>query len=89
MKISSDWIVYYLRSFGLCEGVHNRKIGQAVSQVLSGMNCPQDPLGKQMPAPTKISENELADYGLQYVVKPEDLPKLFKKLAEELDFELT
>jgi len=89
VKISSDWIVYYLRSFGFCEDVHNRKIGQVVSQVLSSMHCPQDPLGKQVPAPTKVSETELADRGLQYVVRPEDLMELFKKLAEELDFELT
>jgi hypothetical protein len=88
VKISSDWVVYYLRSFNLCEGVHNRKIGIAVSKVLEEMNCPQDPKGKQIFAPSKISETDLADRGLQYVVKPEDLAEFFKKLAEELDFEL-
>jgi hypothetical protein len=88
VKISSDWIVYYLRSFGLCEGVHNRKIGTAISNVLSSMNCPQNPEGKQFTAPTKISETGLAEHGLQYDIKPENLPELFKKLSEVLEFNL-
>lgn len=88
MKISSDWIVYYLRSFGMCEGVHNRKIGYAISEVLAGMNCPQNPVGKQILAPNKISETGLAENGLQYDIKPESLPEFFKKLSEALEFDL-
>ena len=33
MKISSDWVIYLFRSFGICEGVDNRKIGTAMSNV--------------------------------------------------------
>jgi hypothetical protein len=88
MKISSDWIIYLFRSFGICEGVHNRKIGQAVSEALASMNCPQNPVGKPIPSPTKVAETELAEYGLHYDIKPENLPELFKKLSEALEFDL-
>ncbi len=88
MKISSDWIIYLFRSFGICEGVNNRIIGTAVSNALASMNCPQNPKGKPIPAPSKVSEIELAEHGLQYDIKPENLPELFKKLAEALEFDL-
>jgi len=88
VKISSDWVVYYLRSFNICEGVHNRKIGHAVEVVLADMGCPQMPKGKRMMAPSKVSETDLAIRGFHYDILPKDLPKFFKKLAEALEFDL-
>ena len=55
---------------------------------LGSMNCPQNPKGKEIAAPSKVSETGLADHGLQYEIKPENLPELFKKLSEVLEFDL-
>jgi hypothetical protein len=36
-----------------------------------------------------VAETELAWNGLQSDIKPENLPELFKKLSEVLEFDLT
>lgn len=89
MNISSDWIVYYLRSYGLCEGVHNIKIGIAVKNAFDSMGCKQNPMGEQVLAPPpKRSETALATDGRRYDIALADLPEFFKKLSEALEVEL-
>lgn len=45
MKISSDWVVYYIRSCGVCRDISNLVLGKKIKDVLSDMGCPQNPRG--------------------------------------------
>jgi hypothetical protein len=95
MKISSDWVVYYLRSFGLCDdNTSNAKIGRAVKQVLDGMGCIIDRKIVQVKSPVvrameaEFSKSEFAKIGCVYDLNVNRLQEFFKKLSDVLGIKL-
>ena len=95
MKISSDWVVYYLRSFSLCDAnTSNAQIGRAVKQVLDGMGCIVDRKIVQVRSPVvrsmeaEFSKTEFAKVGCVYDLSIERLPEFFKKLSVVLKIKL-
>jgi len=95
MKISSDWVVYYLRSFGLCDSnTSNAQIGRAVKQVLDGMGCIVDRKIVQVKSPVvrameeEFSKTEFAKIGCVYDLSVDRLPEFFRKLCGALKIKL-
>lgn len=94
MKISSDWIVYYIQSFGLYDSKTNRPIGTAVKNVLVEMGCTPTTSVPQVKSPLLIAmqkefgESEYAKIGRVYDIDVDRLPEFFKKLADALCFSL-
>lgn len=90
MKISSDWVVYYIRSCGLCKVVHNTTLGLQIKEVLSGMGCPQSPEGVHVRSPfynkmhEEMTEAGFANSGFTYDIEMRRLPEFFKKLSDQL-----
>jgi hypothetical protein len=90
MKISSDWVVYYLRSFNLCEASSNNAIGKAVKKVLTEMGCIEDPTVVQVKSPVvramkeEFGESDFAKIGCVYDLPVDRLPEFFKKVGQAL-----
>jgi len=95
MKISSDWVVYYIRSFNLYEHSSNIPIGRAVKQVLTEMGCVEDPVIIQVKSPVvsalkkEFSESEFAKIGCVYDMSIDRLPEFFKKVGNALGIEIS
>ena len=95
MKISSDWVVYYLRSFDLYDNPSNVPIGMAVKRVLTEMGCIEDPTVIQVKSPVvramkeEFRETEFAKIGCVYDLSIDRLPEFFKKLGMTLGVDLT
>ncbi len=92
MKISSDWVVYYIRSYGVCKDSSNSALGIAIKDVLEGMGCPQDPKGVQVRSPLfnemheALAKAGFAKIGFSYDIDSKRLPLFFKTLSERLGF---
>jgi hypothetical protein len=90
MKISSDWVVYYIRSCGVCRNVPNNTLGLQIKEVLSGMGCPQNPEGVQVRSPLynamheELAKAGFARAGLTYDIELNRLPEFFRKLSDRL-----
>jgi hypothetical protein len=94
MKISSDWIVYYIRSFNLYDNPSNVPIGRAVKQVLTEMGCIEDPAVIQIKSPVvramkkEFGESEFAKVGCVYDLSIDRLTEFFKELSIKLGIEI-
>lgn len=94
MKISSDWVVYYLRSFNIFDDPSNIPIGKAVKRVLTGMGCIEDPTVIQVQSPIvralkeEFGESDFAKIGCVYDLDIDRLPEFFKKLGAALGIDI-
>jgi hypothetical protein len=94
MKISSDWVAYYIRSFNLYSSKTNRPIGQAVKNVLVEMGCTPTTSVPQVKSPLlramqkEFGESEYAKIGRVYDINIDRLPEFFKKVGDALGIEI-
>ena len=90
MKISSDWVIYYVRSWGICENIHNRALGRHIGDIMTDMGCTRSKKRAQVRSLFKKTENEeptndkFARSGYTYDIEMSRLPEFFTKLSDRL-----
>jgi len=95
MKISSDWVIAYLRQFGYCEGIRNNVLGLKIKDVFSSMGCRQIPDQEHFSTLVKnavgkfISPYGLPRDGYHYEIDVGQLPEFFKTLEQVLEEKIT
>ncbi len=95
MKISSDWIIAYLRQFGYAESIRNNVLGSKIKGLLSAMGCKQVPDHELVGTLVKRAVGKIiSPYGLprdsyHYEIDVGQLPELFRGLEKELGEQIT